>query len=127
RRRRSSRRPPAIEELDRHLAPIAPGVTELDARDDPAFGAEKQLGKGGPLDEGHRVRGQVIVEKPRVLAAETLEPKEVEVRHGDAPAVTAPDRERGRLHRIGDAELAARPSNQRGLSGTELTAHHDDV
>ena len=63
-----------------------------------AAGSLERIGRGRPFDERDRVRGQVVVQEPRVLGAQVTEAEQVEVGDRHAPAVPVPDREGGRGH-----------------------------
>ena len=96
-------------------------------RDDAAVG-QLGLGHGGPLDEGDRAGGEVVVEQGRVLAGEALEAVEVEVGDGQPPAVVAlADREGRRGDRALDPERPAGAADQGRLAGADLAADDDDV
>src|SRR5436190_22276213 len=87
---------------------------------------ERGLGCRRPLHEGDRIVGQIVVQESGLLALESLEPVEVEVRHRKPARVAMADREGGRRHRLGYAERTARAADQGSLGGAELTAdeHH---
>ena len=60
-------------------AAIAAGVLERHPQRPPL---QVGLRRGGPLDEGHRVRRQVVLEQRRVLLVEAVETVEVEMGDG---------------------------------------------
>ena len=81
-----------------------------------------------PLDEGHPVGADLLLEQRRVLVVRPGQAVEVEVRDRDAAVlVTTRDRERGARHGPAHAERAAGPAHERRLARAELPGHQHDV
>jgi hypothetical protein len=92
-----------------------------------ALGGQHRSDEIAPLDEHHAGSVEDLLEPEVVELLNMIEAVDVDVRDRDASFVLADDRERGTHHRLGHAEPGGDALRDRGLTGSEITAQHDDI
>ncbi len=88
-------------------AAVTSGVLEPHPRGDPREAGHRLLPTLRPLDEGDRVRAEVVRQQVGIFAGQTRDAKQVQVGDGDGRGVALADRER----RAGD-RAARRPATR---------------
>src|SRR4051812_17046696 len=111
--------------LDRHDAVVV-AVARLQQHAQPVA-RQRRAHAVAPLDEGHRVTADQIVEAQVVQLLQAVEAVHVDVHQRRGRVVLAHDRERGAHDRLVDPERDRDALGQDRLAGTELAVEDDHV
>src|SRR4051794_8087997 len=117
--------PADAEGIDRHDAVVV-ALTRLEQHAEPVA-RQRRTDAIAPLDDGHRVLADEVVESEVVQLLHVIEAIDVDVHERCRRVVLAHHGERRAHHRFGDAEPDRDALGQHGLADPELAVEHDDV